>query len=79
MLLTLLFHFLVSQVWEVAEPYIEKYRREHVPEWRPISPTAFSLGSLEMNTGVSHDHGHQDELQEYGANGTEHIPVQDLA
>ncbi|NWW98148.1 HUTH lyase, partial [Caloenas nicobarica] len=51
-----------QKVWEVAEPYIEKYRREHVPESRPISPTAFSLGSLEMNTGVGHDHGHQDEL-----------------
>ncbi|NXW85265.1 HUTH lyase, partial [Alopecoenas beccarii] len=49
-------------VWEVAEPYIEKYRREHIPESRPISPTAFSLGSLEMNKGVGHDHGHQDEL-----------------
>uniref|UniRef100_A0A8C0AYF8 Histidine ammonia-lyase n=1 Tax=Buteo japonicus TaxID=224669 RepID=A0A8C0AYF8_9AVES len=51
-----------QKVWEVAKPYIEKYRREHIPESRPISPTAFSLGSLEMNTGVSHDHGHQDEL-----------------
>ncbi|NXJ81528.1 HUTH lyase, partial [Trogon melanurus] len=49
-------------VWEVAKPYIEKYRRELIPESRPISPTAFSLGSLEMNTTVSHDHRHQDEL-----------------
>ncbi|NXW13557.1 HUTH lyase, partial [Circaetus pectoralis] len=49
-------------VWQVAKPYIEKYRREHIPESRPISPTAFSLGSLEMNTGVSHDHRHQNEL-----------------
>ncbi|NWS22155.1 HUTH lyase, partial [Pachyramphus minor] len=49
-------------VWEVAKPYIEKYRREHIPESRPISPTAFSLGSLRMSTDVSHDHGHQDDL-----------------
>ncbi|XP_074431582.1 histidine ammonia-lyase isoform X2 [Larus michahellis] len=51
-----------QKVWEVAKPYIEKYRREHIPESRPISPTAFSLGLLEMKTGVDHDHGHQDEL-----------------
>ncbi|NWX19142.1 HUTH lyase, partial [Aegotheles bennettii] len=51
-----------QHVWEVAKPYIEKYRREHIPESRPISPTAFSLGSLEMNMGVGHDHRHQDEL-----------------
>lgn len=37
---------LVSQVWEVASPYIEKYRMEHIPESRPVSPTAFSLESL---------------------------------
>ncbi|NWH16673.1 HUTH lyase, partial [Grus americana] len=49
-------------VWEVANPYIEKYRREHIPESRPISPTAFSLGLLEMSSGVGHDHRHQDEL-----------------
>ncbi|NXP43921.1 HUTH lyase, partial [Heliornis fulica] len=50
-------------VWEVARPYIEKYRREHIPESRPISPTAFSLGLLETNSGVGHDHHrHQDEL-----------------
>ncbi|NXT80856.1 HUTH lyase, partial [Zapornia atra] len=48
-------------VWEVAKPYIEKYRREHIPESRPISPTAFSLGLLEINSGVGHDHHrHQD-------------------
>ncbi|KAJ7414106.1 hypothetical protein WISP_86497 [Willisornis vidua] len=51
-----------QKVWEVAKPYIEKYRREHIPESRPISPTAFSLGSLRMNADVSHDHRHQDEL-----------------
>jgi len=49
-------------VWEVAKPYIEKYRREHIPESRPVSPTAFSLGSLEMDTSVGHDHRHQNEL-----------------
>ncbi|NXN81189.1 HUTH lyase, partial [Bombycilla garrulus] len=49
-------------VWEVAQPYIEKYRREHIPESRPISPTAFSLGSLRMNADCNHDHGHQNEL-----------------
>ncbi|NWI54139.1 HUTH lyase, partial [Calyptomena viridis] len=51
-----------ASVWEVAKPYIEKYRREHIPESRPISPTAFSLGSLRMNADISHDHRHQDEL-----------------
>uniref|UniRef100_A0A8B9IVZ0 Histidine ammonia-lyase n=1 Tax=Amazona collaria TaxID=241587 RepID=A0A8B9IVZ0_9PSIT len=50
-----------QQVWEVAEPYIEKYRREHIPESRPISPTAFSLELLD-HMGVGHDHRHQDEL-----------------
>ncbi|NWT02181.1 HUTH lyase, partial [Mionectes macconnelli] len=49
-------------VWEVAKPYIEKYRREHIPESRPISPTAFSLGSMRMSADVRHDHGHQDDL-----------------
>ncbi|NXF34017.1 HUTH lyase, partial [Nyctibius bracteatus] len=51
-----------ASVWEVAKPYIEKYRKEHIPESRPISPTAFSLGLLEMNMGVGHDHSHQNEL-----------------
>lgn len=45
----------------MAEPYIEKYRREHIPESRPVSPTAFSLGSLDR-MDVGHDHRHQDEL-----------------
>ncbi|NWZ44474.1 HUTH lyase, partial [Brachypodius atriceps] len=49
-------------VWDVAEPYIEKYRREHIPESRPISPTAFSLGSLRMSADDSHDHREQNEL-----------------
>ncbi|XP_066866020.1 histidine ammonia-lyase isoform X2 [Kogia breviceps] len=35
-----------QKVWEVAAPYIEKYRMEHIPESRPISPTAFSLEFL---------------------------------
>ncbi|XP_006031838.1 histidine ammonia-lyase isoform X4 [Alligator sinensis] len=38
-----------QEVWKVAEPYIEKYKREHIPESRPTSPTAFSLGSLMVN------------------------------
>jgi histidine ammonia-lyase len=41
---------LASQVWEVAVPYIEKYRIEHIPESRPVSPTAFSLESLRKNS-----------------------------
>ncbi|XP_038666834.1 histidine ammonia-lyase-like isoform X1 [Scyliorhinus canicula] len=32
-----------QKVWEVANPYIEKYRSANVPEARSISPTAFSL------------------------------------
>lgn len=34
-----------QKVWEVANPYIEKYRLANVPEARPISPTAFILES----------------------------------
>uniref|UniRef100_A0A8C4K0C8 Histidine ammonia-lyase n=1 Tax=Dromaius novaehollandiae TaxID=8790 RepID=A0A8C4K0C8_DRONO len=51
-----------QKVWEVAEPYIEKYRREHIPESRPVSPTAFTLRSLAVNMCVNHDHSHQNEL-----------------
>ncbi|KAI6079305.1 Histidine ammonia-lyase [Aix galericulata] len=51
-----------ASVWEVAKPYIEKYRREHIPESRPGSPTAFSLGSLAKKTHIGHDHSHQNEL-----------------
>uniref|UniRef100_A0A8B9C5T2 Histidine ammonia-lyase n=1 Tax=Anser brachyrhynchus TaxID=132585 RepID=A0A8B9C5T2_9AVES len=51
-----------QKVWEVAKPYIEKYRREHIPESRPGSPTAFSLGSLGKKTHTGHDHSHQNEL-----------------
>ncbi|XP_074859120.1 histidine ammonia-lyase [Carettochelys insculpta] len=48
-----------QKVWEVAEPYIEKYRREHIPESRPVSPTAFSLDSLKLHKCVGTD---QEEL-----------------
>uniref|UniRef100_A0A8C0G991 Histidine ammonia-lyase n=1 Tax=Chelonoidis abingdonii TaxID=106734 RepID=A0A8C0G991_CHEAB len=51
-----------QKVWEVAEPYIEKYRLEHIPESRPVSPTAFSLDSLRMNKCVGTDHSDQNEL-----------------
>ncbi|OXB76921.1 UNVERIFIED_CONTAM: hypothetical protein H355_002392 [Colinus virginianus] len=51
-----------QKVWEVAEPYIEKYRREHIPESRPGSPTAFSLGVLERKTHNGHNHRHHNEL-----------------
>uniref|UniRef100_A0A8D2LEN1 Histidine ammonia-lyase n=1 Tax=Varanus komodoensis TaxID=61221 RepID=A0A8D2LEN1_VARKO len=34
-----------QKVWNVAVPYIEKYRKEHIPEFRPVSPTAFSLAT----------------------------------
>ncbi|XP_078531910.1 histidine ammonia-lyase isoform X1 [Lissotriton helveticus] len=47
-----------EKVWEVAVPYIEKYRMEHIPESRPVSPTAFSLGS-KMNMCSLHDHNEQ--------------------
>lgn len=41
-----------QKVWEVAAPYIEKYRMEHIPESRPLSPTAFSLESLRKNSAT---------------------------
>ncbi|KAM6437304.1 histidine ammonia-lyase isoform 1-T1 [Liasis olivaceus] len=47
-----------QKVWEVAEPYIEKYRREHIPESRPISPTAFSLAA--SKSASCHHHHHRD-------------------
>ncbi|XP_072097918.1 histidine ammonia-lyase-like isoform X3 [Mobula birostris] len=34
---------LEQKVWEVAYPYIEKYRLAKLPEARPVSPTAFTL------------------------------------
>ncbi|KAM4675249.1 histidine ammonia-lyase isoform 2-T2 [Discoglossus pictus] len=34
-----------QKIWHVAAPYIEKYRMEHIPESRPVSPTAFSVDS----------------------------------
>lgn len=40
-MLSILCSVLASQVWEVAAPYIEKYRMEHIPESRPVSPTTF--------------------------------------
>lgn len=39
-----------QKVWQVAKPYIEKYRQEHIPESRPISPTAFSLAVNENDS-----------------------------
>nr|XP_060633269.1 histidine ammonia-lyase isoform X1 [Anolis sagrei ordinatus] len=51
-----------QKVWEVAEPYIEKYRREHIPESRPISPTAFSLAAAK-NT-LRHHHSDSEEYDE---------------
>ncbi|KAM6960491.1 histidine ammonia-lyase [Aplochiton taeniatus] len=32
-----------QKVWQVAQPYIDKYQTEYIPESRPGSPTAFSL------------------------------------
>ncbi|XP_046890017.1 histidine ammonia-lyase [Hypomesus transpacificus] len=34
-----------QKVWKVAQPYIEMYQTEYIPESRPESPTAFSLES----------------------------------
>uniref|UniRef100_A0A8C2XH44 Histidine ammonia-lyase n=1 Tax=Cyclopterus lumpus TaxID=8103 RepID=A0A8C2XH44_CYCLU len=34
-----------QKVWNVAKPYIDKYKTEYIPESRPVSPTAFSLDS----------------------------------
>ncbi|MEE6519657.1 hypothetical protein FKM82_017354 [Ascaphus truei] len=45
-----------QKVWDVAAPYIEKYRMEHIPESRPVSPTAFSLDSMTLNKCSLHDH-----------------------
>uniref|UniRef100_A0A8D2LDQ3 Histidine ammonia-lyase n=1 Tax=Varanus komodoensis TaxID=61221 RepID=A0A8D2LDQ3_VARKO len=44
-----------QKVWNVAVPYIEKYRKEHIPEFRPVSPTAFSLAT---SKNISHHHKH---------------------
>ncbi|KAL7982525.1 hypothetical protein Chor_010123 [Crotalus horridus] len=51
-------------VWEVAEPYIEKYRREHIPESRPISPTAFSLSASKSASCHHHHHSDSEEHDE---------------
>ncbi|XP_066445965.1 histidine ammonia-lyase [Eleutherodactylus coqui] len=49
-----------QKVWLVAVPYIEKYRREHIPESRPVSPTAFSVDSMSLSSNSMHDrHGNQ--------------------
>nr|XP_020862122.1 histidine ammonia-lyase isoform X2 [Phascolarctos cinereus] len=55
-----------QKVWEVAAPYIEKYRMEQnqelFPESRPVSPTAFSLDSLRKKTDDKHDHLESEDL-----------------
>ncbi|XP_051857080.1 histidine ammonia-lyase [Antechinus flavipes] len=55
-----------QKVWEVAVPYIEKYRieqnQELFQESRPISPTAFSLGSLHKKTDGKHTHFESEDL-----------------
>ncbi|KAM8973936.1 histidine ammonia-lyase [Pelodytes ibericus] len=45
-----------QQIWHVAEPYIEKYRMEHIPESRPVSPTAFSIDSMSLTNSPIQDH-----------------------
>ncbi|KAG8439602.1 hypothetical protein GDO86_005693 [Hymenochirus boettgeri] len=45
-----------QKIWKVAEPYIEKYRLEHIPESRPVSPTAFSVEPVSLNVSCEHDH-----------------------
>ncbi|XP_073506789.1 histidine ammonia-lyase [Phyllobates terribilis] len=44
-----------QKVWLVAVPYIEKYRMEHIPESRPVSPTAFSVDSMSMSSSSMAD------------------------
>ncbi|NP_001086064.1 histidine ammonia-lyase, gene 2 S homeolog [Xenopus laevis] len=44
-----------QKIWNVVEPYIEKYRMEHIPESRPSSPTSFSMESSSLNNSCSHD------------------------
>uniref|UniRef100_A0A6J0VG96 Histidine ammonia-lyase n=2 Tax=Pogona vitticeps TaxID=103695 RepID=A0A6J0VG96_9SAUR len=51
-----------QKVWQVAQPYIEKYRQEHIPESRPISPTAFSLAASENYS--RHRHHHNDSKED---------------
>ncbi|XP_037016088.2 histidine ammonia-lyase isoform X1 [Artibeus jamaicensis] len=46
-----------QKVWEVASPYIEKYRMEHIPESRPVSPTAFSLEFLRRTSSTIPESG----------------------
>ncbi|XP_060101189.1 histidine ammonia-lyase isoform X2 [Heteronotia binoei] len=47
-----------QKIWEVAAPYIEKYRIEHPPEQRPGSPTAFSLAREGTSHYCQHPHHH---------------------
>ncbi|XP_054844505.1 histidine ammonia-lyase [Eublepharis macularius] len=52
-----------QKVWEVAAPYIEKYRREHPPEHRPGSPTAFSLAHEGASRCRHHHHHHHSDSE----------------
>ncbi|XP_077121288.1 histidine ammonia-lyase isoform X3 [Ranitomeya variabilis] len=45
-----------QKVWLVVVPYIEKYRMEHIPESRPVSPTAFSVDSMSVSSSSVTDH-----------------------
>ncbi|KAM9311675.1 coiled-coil domain-containing protein 38-like [Gastrophryne carolinensis] len=51
-------------IWHVAEPYIEKYRMEHIPESRPVSPTSFSVDSASLSNFSLHDHHDHNNDQE---------------
>ncbi|XP_073429293.1 histidine ammonia-lyase [Dendrobates tinctorius] len=48
-----------QKIWFVAAPYIEKYRMEHIPESRPVSPTAFSVDSMSLSSSSIADHQDQ--------------------
>ncbi|NP_001086644.1 histidine ammonia-lyase, gene 1 L homeolog [Xenopus laevis] len=45
-----------QKVWEVAEPYIEKYRKEHSLASRSLSSLASSLDCLSLSNFNLHDH-----------------------
>ncbi|KAM9311673.1 coiled-coil domain-containing protein 38 [Gastrophryne carolinensis] len=51
-------------IWHVAEPYIEKYRMEHIPESRPVSPTSFPVDSASLSNFSLHDHHDHNNDQE---------------
>ncbi|KAM9311679.1 histidine ammonia-lyase [Gastrophryne carolinensis] len=53
-----------QKIWHVAEPYIEKYRMEHIPESRPVSPTSFSVDSASLSNFSVHDHHDHNNDQE---------------